>query len=273
MLGAVASFTAMAIAARGLLRHMGAFEIVFWRGVAMLVLALALLPSSGGLRILPTKRFGTHVLRNAAHFVGQTVWVFALAALPLAMVFAIEFTIPLWTALLAALMLGERITAPRMVMLALGLAGVLVILRPGLSLIHPAAIVLLFGTMGFAAQFIYTKQLSATEHPLSIIFWMCVIQTPVGLLASLPGWVTPGVADLPWIALMGVASYTAHYCITRAVKAADASVVVPIDFIRMPLIAVVGAVFYGEPFDTAVLAGAALIFAGTYYSLRRETRR
>jgi drug/metabolite transporter (DMT)-like permease len=273
MLGAVASFIAMAIAARGLLRHMGAFEIVFWRGLAMLFIVFALLPSSGGLRTLPTKRLGAHVVRNAAHFTGQTVWVFALSALPLATVFAIEFTIPIWTAVLAALILGERITPPRMLMLALGLAGVLVILRPGLSFIHPAAILLLFGTMGFALQFIYTKKLAETEHPLSIIFWMCVIQTPAGFAASLPGWVAPTLADLPWIGMMGVASYTAHYCITRAVGAADASVVVPIDFVRLPLIAVIGALFYGEPFDPLVLVGAAIIFVGTYYSLRRESRR
>lgn len=273
MLGAVVSFTAMAIAARALLRSMGAFEVVFWRGVVMLLLVIALVPGSGGFGVLRTKRIGIHALRNAAHFIGQTIWVFAIAALPLATVFAIEFTIPLWTALLAALLLGERITAPRAVMLALGIVGVLIILRPGLSFIHPAALLLVFGTMGFAFQFIYTKQLSASEKPISIIFWMCIIQMPIGLAASLPAWVWPTAADLPWMGLMGLSSYTAHYCITRAVKAADASVVVPIDFVRLPLVAAIGVLFYGEPFDPLVIVGATVIFAGTYYSLRRERRR
>ncbi|MGQ0652497.1 MAG: DMT family transporter [Betaproteobacteria bacterium] len=273
MLGAVASFIAMAIAARGLLRHMGAFEIVFWRGVAMLAIVLVLLPGSGGLGMVRTRRFGLHVLRNGAHFFGQTTWVFALSALPLATVFAIEFTLPLWTALLAAFMLGERITPPRAVMLALGLVGVLAILRPGMSFVHPAALVLVFGTMGFAAQFIFTKQLSATDKPLGIIFWMCIIQAPIGLVASVPGWVAPTLADAPWIGLIGLASYTAHYCITRAVKTADATVVVPIDFVRLPLVALIGALFYGEPLDPLVLVGAAVIFAGTYFSLSREARR
>ena len=269
MLGAIASFTAMAIAARALLRHMGSFEVVFWRGVWMLLIVLALVPGSGGFASLRTHRFALHVKRNAAHFIGQTAWVFALSALPLATVFAIEFTMPVWTVILAALMLGERITPPRIVMLVLGLAGVLIILRPGLSVIHPAALVMLLGSLALAAQFIFTKQLSASEKPLTIIFWMCIIQMPLGLAGSVPAWVWPVAADVPWMGLMGVASYTAHYCITRAVKSADASVVVPIDFIRLPVVAVIGVLFYGEAFDPLVLAGAALIFAGTTYSLRR----
>ena len=272
MLGAIASFTAMAIAARALLRHMGAFEIVFLRGVAMLLIVVALVPGSGGFASLRTQRYGLHIKRNAAHFCGQSAWVFALSALPMATVFAIEFTMPVWTVILAALILGERLTPPRIVVLASGLAGVLIILRPGLSFIHPAALVMVFGAMGFAAQFIYTKQLTVTDRPLGIIFWMCILQMPIGLAASVPGWVWPVAADLPWIALMGLASYTAHYSISRAVRFADATVVVPVDFIRLPLIAVVGALFYGEPLDPLVLVGAAVMFAGTYFSLSRERR-
>ena len=272
MLGAIASFTGMAIAARALLGHMGAFEIVLWRGVVMFFIVLALVPGSGGFPSLRTTRLGLHVKRNAAHFFGQTAWVYGLSVLPLATVFAIEFTMPVWTVLLAALILGERITPPRIVILLTGVAGVAIILRPGLGMVHPAALVVFLGCAGFAAQFIYTKQLTTTDKPLGVIFWMCVIQFPLGLVASLPGWVWPTAADLPWMGLMGLASYTAHYSITRAVKVADASVVVPVDFIRLPLVTAIGIAVYNEPFDPLVLVGASVIFAGTYYSLMRETR-
>mgnify|MGYP006198245347 CR=1 FL=1 len=86
----------------------------------------------------------------------------------------------------------------------------------------------------------------------------------------MPGWVQPAAADLPWIFVVGAGSYAAHYTMTRAMKLGDATLVVPIDFLRLPLIAVVGALFYDEPLEAAVFFGAAVIFAGTYYSLARE---
>jgi drug/metabolite transporter (DMT)-like permease len=272
MSGAVLSFCAMAIAARQLLKHIGVFEVLFFRTAVafLIVLAFAL---RTGIATLRTRRFGLHLWRNGVHLGGQASWVYAIGALPLATVFAIEFTSPIWTAVLAVLALGERMNAGRAVMLVLGLAGVLVILRPGLGAFEPAALVMLFGSLCFAVQFIGTKQLSATESPLAVLFWMSVIQTPVCLAAALPGWIAPALADLPWILAIGIGSFTAHYCMTRAMKLADAMVVVPVDYFRLPLIAVVGAVFYAEPFDPMVFLGAGMIFAGVWFSLARENRR
>jgi drug/metabolite transporter (DMT)-like permease len=269
--GAVLSFSAMAIGVREMLRHMAPFEVLFVRSAVMLLIVLALLPRAG-LAPLRTRHFGLHVWRNLFHFGGQWSWIFAIGALPLATVFAIEFTMPVWTALLAFLFLKEKLSLPRMVMLACGVAGVLIILRPGAATIQPAAFVMLAGAFGYAAQMIYTKRLAATDAPLAVLFWMPAIQAPLALAAALPHWVTPRLVDAPWMLLLGVGSYTAHYCMMRAMKIADATVVVPVDFARLPLIAVVGALFYGEPFDAAVLVGAAVIFAGTYYSLSRERR-
>ena len=131
---------------------------------------------------------------------------------------------------------------------------------------------MLAGALGFAVQMIGTKRLSSTDSPLCVLFWMSLIQSPVCLALALPGWVAPGAADLPWIVAIACGHFTAHYCLTRAMKLADASVVVPVDFFRLPLIAVVGALFYAEPFDPFVMLGAALMFAGTYYSIARERR-
>jgi len=272
MLGAVLSFAAMAIAVRELQRHMGSFEIVFLRTVVMLGLALAML-SRVGFAALRTQRIGAHFGRNLIHLLGQILWVYSIGALTLATVFAIEFTMPVWTAILAAIFLHERLTRPRLIQLVLGVVGVLIILRPGVGTFHPAAIAMIVGSLCYASSFIFTKRLSSTDTALAILFWMSVIQAPISFALALPQWVTPPLADLPWILGVGCGAFFAHYCMTRSMMLVDATVAVPIDFIRLPLIAVIGALFYNEAFDPMVIVGAAVIFAGTYYSLSRESRR
>lgn len=269
MLGAVVSFCAMAIAARELLKYMGTFEILFFRtGIAFLVvLALA---SREGWQRLKTGVFGTHLWRNLFHFGGQAAWVWSLGLLPLATVFAIEFTTPVWAAGLAVLFLGERLGARRLVMLALGVLGVLVILRPGFAVLQPAALVMLAGAWAFAVQMIGTKRLSAVDSPLCVLFWMSIIQSPFSLALALPHWTWPHAALWPWVVLVGIGSFTAHYCLTSAFRNGDVTVIGPIDFVRLPAIAVVGALFYGEPFDPWILLGAAIIFFGVWYGLFRR---
>jgi drug/metabolite transporter (DMT)-like permease len=270
--GAVLSFAAMAVAVRELQRHMGSFEILFMRSVVMLAIVAAMLPSAGWAAVR-TRHFGKHLSRALLHIGGQYLWVYSIGVLTLATVFAIEFTMPIWAALLAAIFLGERLTGPRLVQLALGLAGVMIILRPGIGAFHVGALAALACSFLYATTMIYTKRLSATESPLTVLLWMSVVQAPITLAAALPHWVAPVIADLPWIVGIGIGSFTAHYCMTRAMHLVDATVAVPIDFIRLPLIAVIGALFYAEPFDPLVIVGAVVIFAGTYYSLRREGRR
>jgi drug/metabolite transporter (DMT)-like permease len=269
--GAVLSFTAMAVAVRELQRHMGSFEIVFLRSLVMLAIVLAMLPRAG-IASLSTHKFPLHLWRNLIHFVGQVLWVYSIGALTLATVFAIEFTMPVWTAVLAWIFLKERLTFPRLVMLALGLAGVMIILRPGGGGFNVAALAMILGSLCYASSFIFTKRLSSSDSALAVLFWMAVVQTPISLVAAAPQWVAPVAADVPWILAIGIGSFSAHYCMTRAMKLVDAMVVVPIDFIRLPLIALVGALAYGEALDPMVFVGAAIIFAGTYYSISRETR-
>ena len=269
MLGAVLSFAAMAIAVRELQRHMGTLQILALR-TGMTLIIVALLVAARGRAAIATRRLPLHATRAFVHLAGQYCWMYAISALALATVFAIEFTMPVWTALLAAAFLGERLTQGRLVQLVLGLAGVAIILRPGYGAFHPAALVMLLGSLFYAGNMIFTKRLSATDTALAVTFWMSAVQLPVTLVAALPSWLAPQLADVPWIVVIGAGSFAAHYSMTRAMKLADATVVVPIDFIRLPLIAVVGALAYAEPFDPLVLVGAAVIFAGTYYSLRRE---
>lgn len=269
---ALLSFALMAISVRELLRSMEVFEVLFLRSAVSLLIMLAFLPRYGG-RALRTQRFGLHLVRNVLHFAGQYAWVFAIGALPLATVFAIEFTMPVWTALLAPFILSERLNRGRIIMLAAGLAGILIILRPGLQHVPPAALVMLAGSFAYASTMIATKRLAGHETVFAVLFYMSAIQLPLGLAFAIPAWVTPGLTDLPWIVAVGATGLSAHMCLTRAFRIADATLVVPFDFLRLPLIAVVGMLFYNEPPELAVFLGAAVIFAGTYYSISVESRR
>jgi drug/metabolite transporter (DMT)-like permease len=270
MVGALVSFSIMAVSVRELLHSMGSFEILFIRSFMSLLFLLFLLPSRG-LAALRTRHLGLHVLRNVFHFGGQYAWVYAISLLPLATVFAIEFTMPVWAAVLAMIFLGERLNQGRAVMLALGIVGVFVMLRPGVAAIQPAALVMLLGAFAYASTMVATKRLSGRDSAFAILFYMAVIQLPLGLVPALPQWVWPGMRDLPWVIAIGAVGLSAHYCMTRAFRIADAMVVVPIDFLRLPLIAVVGMLFYNEPLELSIMLGAGVIFSGTFYSIRRES--
>jgi drug/metabolite transporter (DMT)-like permease len=267
MCGALVSFMAMAIAGRQLSVELTTFQILFFRSFVGLVVVLALLQRSGWTQV-KTRVFGTHLLRNVAHFGGQYGWFYGIAFIPLTEVFAIEFTIPIWTAILATIFLGERMNGLRALAVALGFAGILVILRPGMAVVSAPALAVLGGALCYAISHVFTKRLSGTETPLTILFYMTVIQLPLALVPSLPHWVWPSAALWPWVGVVAVTALSAHYCLTRAFQLADATVVIPMDFLRLPLIAVVGFIFYGEALNIWVFVGALIVFAATWLNLR-----
>ncbi|MBT5415035.1 MAG: DMT family transporter [Rhodospirillaceae bacterium] len=272
MSGALASFALMGIAGRELSAEIGAFQIVFFRSAVattiLFVLAGRRLPV-----VLRTTKLKTHLIRNTIHFAGQWGWFYGISVITLAEVFAIEFTTPIWTALLAALFLGEKIDALRAVSIAVGFAGIVIILRPGMTPVEPAALIVLAAAFAYATAFAMTKYLTRWDDAFTIVFYMNLIQLPLGLATALPGWVTPSPALWPWVAAVGVVGITAHYCLTRAFVLADASLVAPLDFMRLPLIAVVGWLAYDEVLDPYVLLGAVVIFGGNYLNIRSGRRR
>src|SRR5690606_28002446 len=206
--------------------------------------------------VFGASRLGLQLGRNAIHFAGQFCWVIGVAVLPLAQVFAIEFTMPIWVALMAAFFLRERLTVPRIVAVIGGFIGVLIIVRPGLAGFNPASVLVLACAIFFSASVVMTKVLTRTDSTLAIVFFMALVQLPMGLVPALNDWVAPGLAQLPWILLIGAAALTAHYTLTRALRIADASVILPIDFMRVPLVAVVGFLLYNEALDPWVFLGA-----------------
>ncbi|MCW5575540.1 MAG: DMT family transporter [Burkholderiales bacterium] len=260
MTGALVLFTGMAVAARELSADLGTFQLLALRSLIGLAIVSALLQKSGWSQ-LGTAHLKLHALRNLAHYGGQFGWFHAIAAIPLATVFAIEFTVPVWTAVFAALLLGERITAPRVIAIACGLAGVLVILRPGAAIVHPAALVMLAGAISFGLAHTMTKKLTAHEPMLAILFWMSALQLPLGLVPALFQWAPLEARHAPWLLLVGCAGLAAHWCMVRALALADATVVVTLDFLRLPLITLIGFWVYHEPADWYLAIGAALILA------------
>ncbi|HET7166666.1 MAG TPA: DMT family transporter [Pseudolabrys sp.] len=276
MVGALLSFSVMAVSIRELSRAgLSIFEILAIRsGVALFVL-LTLLAVRKDLRVhaLP-RRMGLNLFRNTVHYASQYSWALSLTMLPLATVFALEFTMPAWTAILAVWFLHERMTPSRLGVVILGLIGVLVILRPGIAGFNPAAILVLLAAFGYAITMITTKQLTKTETTFGIVFWMAVIQLPLSLIGSdptvflrfEPRHILPAIG-------VGIAGLTSHYCLSNAFRSGDATLVVPLDFMRIPLIAVVGWAFYGERLDVFVLLGAMIIVSGVLWNLRSEVAR
>ncbi len=265
---ALASFLLMAIAGRELSKEMGPAQIVAFRNIICLAVVLIVLARIGWDKGRTTT-LGRHVIRNTIHFAAQFGWFYAIARIPIAEVFAIEFTAPIMTALLAAIFLGERLTPVRITAVALGFAGVLVILRPGAAIINPAALAALAAAFGYACTYIYTKDLVGRDGPLVILLWMNAVQLPLAMAFSAPVWVWPTEPMWPWIATVGITGLFSHYALSSALAAADATVVVPLDFLRLPLAAGVAWVMYGETVGANVFIGAGIIFAGIWLNLRR----
>jgi len=272
MSGALLSFMAMAVGGRELATELSTFQILFFRSLVGLIVVGWLL-TRGGWRQVRNPPLGLHLVRNLAHFGGQFGWFYGLAFIPLAEVFAIEFTAPIWTAIWAALLLGERITAPRLAAIGMGIAGLLIILRPGAQSVHPAALAVLAGAVCFALTHTLTRRLALSETPLAILFYMTLLQAPLALAPSLAGWTMPSLPLWPWVLIVGLGALSAHYCMARALTLAPATVVVPMDFLRLPLIAVVGALAYGEPLEWTVLLGAVVMLAGIWINVRAEHQR
>jgi drug/metabolite transporter (DMT)-like permease len=272
MSGTLASFMAMAVGGRELAGQLSTFQILFFRSVIG-CLIVGFLLWCGNWRQILTKQLRVHLLRNIAHFGGQFGWFYGIALIPLAEVFALEFTVPVWTAVLATVLLREQITRARVGAIILGVLGVFLILRPGLAVISPASLVVLGSAFCYALSHTLTRRLALVDTPLTILFYMTIIQLPLGLVTSIFDWMTPSLAMLPWIMVVGVAALSGHYCMARALTIADAIVVVPMDFLRLPLIAAVGFLFYGESLDWFVLAGGVVMFSGNFLNIQAEKKR
>jgi drug/metabolite transporter (DMT)-like permease len=268
MAGWLAAMLVMAIAGRETTRELDVFQIMEMRSVIGLVMLYPLIHLAGGFGKLKTARPWQQVGRNIAHYGAQFAWFKALTLIPLAQVISIEFTMPIWTAILAVAFLGERMGFWKNLAVALGVIGVVIIVRPGTNEIVPGQIIALAAAVGFAISVTMVKSLTRSDSVVTILFWMLLIQSIIGLVPALDVWRWPSAYAWAWIIVIAFCGTFSHYCLTRAMLHADATVVVPMDFLRVPLAALAGWLLYGERLDTLTILGAALILSGNLLNLK-----
>ncbi|MEM9765266.1 MAG: DMT family transporter [Pseudomonadota bacterium] len=273
MVGAIASFATMAVAGRELAAELDTFEIMAYRSALGLPVIVALLAMGEGLGRIRTNLWREHAVRNVIHFSAQNAWFYGIATIPLAQLVALEFTNPIWVVCLAPLLLGERMTRGAVLAALIGFVGILIVARPGLEPLGIGHAAGLFAAVGFALTNIFTKRLSREDSALCILFWMTLSQAVMGVLCALPGGIAwPSDSLIPWVLLVGLCGLTAHFSLTRALFAAPASVVGPMEFMRLPVVAAAGALLYGEPLEVAVFIGAAVILAGNLIGIRARQK-
>ncbi len=274
MAGAIASFSLMAVAGREVAPTHDTFEILLYRSIVSFLIVMAVSGATGTIRQINARNLGLHLLRNGSHFIGQNLWFFALVLIPLAQVIALEFTAPIWVALLAPLVLGERLTWRSGLAALVGFAGVLVVVRPGLGTLSPAMLAALGAAVCFAFSALFTRKLTRTTSITCIMFWLTVMQGGLGLLcAAADGQVAlPSAPAVPWLLLIGLTGLSGHFCLSKALSLAPATIVMPMDFVRLPVMALAGLLLYREPIDLFVILGSALIFSANWLNLEAGRR-
>jgi drug/metabolite transporter (DMT)-like permease len=271
---ALASFTLIAVAGREAAHGASTLTIMFYRSWMALAIVLLVIPITGrGLSQFRTPQIGMHGLRSVVHFGAQFSWLYALPLIPLAQLFAIEFTAPLWTALMAPLLLRERLTGWRTAAVLLGFAGALIVVRPGSATLNTGTIMALAAAIGFAMHYIITKRLMRYDAAFTVIFYWTLLQTVIASVLIFIDFQIPDARSLAWILVVAICGLTAHFGIARAMGHADAIIVTPMDFLRLPLIVLVAAAVYAEPVDPLVLLGGALVLIANFLNIWGERQR
>ena len=275
MIGAMFSFSLMAVSGRELATNLNTFEIMLFRSIIGFLIVLAIGYFAKTLAEIKRDRLGLHLFRNLAHFSGQNLWFLAVASIPFSQLFALEFSTPIWVALLAPVFLGEVLTKQRVLAVILGFAGVLIVARPDINQFDFAIVAAVACAICFAGSMMATKKLTSDQSITCILFWLTLMQLAMGLLATVfTGTITfPEGINILWIVIVGIGGLTAHFCITNALALAPAIVVIPLDFMRLPLISVIGFLAYGEAFELPILVGAGVIFIAILLNLKAEKQR
>jgi drug/metabolite transporter (DMT)-like permease len=272
MTGWLALMLIMMVAARESTRELSVVAIMEIRTVIGFVMLLPLVLASGGLRAMRTSRLRLRALRNGVHYGGQYCWFLALTMIPLSQLVAIEFTMPIWAAILAVGCLGEGMNRWKLLSIVLGIVGVVVIVRPVGTEVVPGQLIMLVGAVGFGISVVTVKALTRTDSAVQIIFWMLVMQSVMGFVPALAYWTWPSAVVWGWMLVVAFAGTFSHYCMARAMLYADATVVVPLDFLRLPLSVIIGWLVYAEMLDVYTALGAALILLGNLFNMRVPRR-
>lgn len=259
----------IAVAGREAARELSVFQIMLMRSVLGMAMLWPLVRAAGGLSAMRTERLPQHIARNGVHYAAQYGWFVALTLIPLAQLVSIEFTMPIWSAVLAVLFLGERMNGRKWLAVVLGLVGVAVIVRPNTGAVDVGQLIALACALGFAVSVVLVKSLTRTDAAIAVSFWMLVVQSAIGLVPALMAWHWPSATVWGWVLVVAFCGTYSHYCFARAMQHADATVVVPMDFLRVPLTALVGWLVYSEQVDLWTGVGVGLILVGNALNLLR----
>ncbi|GAB1381225.1 DMT family transporter [Pararhodobacter aggregans] len=275
MCGAIVSFVLMAVAGRAVQVELNTFELMFWRSfMGFLLVAAIIRVRRGDFAIVRTQHWGLHLVRNTFHFAGQNLWFYGLMMIPLSQLVALEFTGPIWVVLLAPVFLGERLTGVKLAITVVGFVGVLVVAQPGVQPLNLGHLAGVLAAVGFAMNLIFTRKIMLHDHVLTVLFWMTLSQTGMALVLALAsGFTWPSLHMLPWLGIIALTGLSAHYSLTSALGLAPATLVAPMEFARLPIVALVGVWLYAEALDPMVFLGAAIIFSANFLNLRLNSRR
>jgi len=257
----------------GIVRYVGgqvpAAEAAFIRYSIGLVLMLPfLLPALR--KGMSLRMFGTYSLRGLAHSLAVILWFYAMANIPIAEVTAIGYTSPIYITLGAAVFFGEKLAARRLLAIAAGFVGAIVILRPGLHHISSGQLAQVVSAPLFAVSYLVAKSLSMKENPAFVVAMLSVFVT-VGLAPfAYVVWQTPELSEVLWLGLVAIIATAGHFTMTKALRAAPLMVTQPVTFLQLVWATLVGALVFGEPIDVWVLAGGGLIIAAVSFISYRE---
>lgn len=264
-----ACFAVLVGIVRFLSAEMDVFVISFWRNCFAVLIFLPWLVRVGP-AALKTRRIGTYLVRSTFMVVSSTLLFFSVVLMPIGEATALSFTTPLFTTILAVLVLRETVGLRRWSALVIGFAGVLIMLRPGVAAFEPAAILVILSAISFAAVVVIAKMLAATESPELIVVYLSLFSIPLSLVPALFYWQWPNGEQFLWLVALGAMASGNMYGISRALQIGDASLSQPFDFFRLPMTALVGYFYFQEVLDIWVWVGAAVIFASAAYVTHRE---
>ncbi len=271
MLIAVAVWASMMILVKSLSAEYTSFQILFVRTLVGLAV-LAPMMGRAGFSTLRTRRLPLHVMRGVFASFGMLGRFIGIDEIPIAEVVSLSFTQPIFICLLAAVLLGERFNAVRVAAIVGGFAGVIIVLRPGFTEIGFGAAVVLGGALSYAVSNVCINRLMTTDSVTSTTVWVNILMCPLAGIPAAFYWVTPSLPDLALLVGVGVTGTAGIWFISRAYAAADMSAVVPFDFLRLPIVATAGWLWFAENPDVWTFAGAAVIFTSTYALARSEAR-
>ncbi|MEK9645223.1 MAG: DMT family transporter [Alphaproteobacteria bacterium] len=249
-----------------------AFELVFVRAIVGLLFVIPLI-SRSGVGALKTTRMPMHVVRTLFGLFAMATLYYALVEVPIAQATVLTFLIPLFTTIAAGMVLRERVGIHRWTATLVGFGGALIIIRPGFVDVSVPVMLAVLSSLLYAGAWSSVKILTRTDSAAVTVFWMNVLMVPLTAVPLFFVWVTPAWADVPPLLVMALAGWSAHFCQARTFENADASAVMPFDFLRLPIAATFGWFLFRESVDAYTWAGGAIIFAAGYYITLRESRK